>query len=351
MGLYKRGSTWWMRFSLQGTQIRRSTETSDKKLAERIYHKVLGELATGKWLESEPAEEKTVGELFSRYLEEHSKPNKSRASYVRDKGILARIENEFGTDVVLAEVSASAISDYKARRREAEATPGTINKELGLLRHVFEMALIWEWIDENPAVRIPKEKVKNRMERWLTHEEEERLRKVCPEWLRDMVVFAMNTGFRQGEILSLTWNQVDWTRKEGPTILFWDQKNSGRDTVPINPSAVSILKKKSSIRRLGCDLVFHTSNGTKYLARNVHEAFVSACKTAKVENFRFHDLRHTFATRLVHAGVDLYTVQRLGRWRSLSMVMRYAHHSVESLRSGMEAVNRLTSTKLAQSGE
>ena len=337
-----------MRFSFQGSQIRRSTETTDKKLAERIYHKVLGELATGKWLECEPAEEKTVGELFSKYLEEHSKPNKSKASYVRDKGILARIETEFGSDVTLAEISASAISDYKAKRREAQATPGTINKELGLLRHVFEMALIWEWIEENPAIRIPKEKVKNRMERWLTKEEEDRLLKVCPEWLHDMVVFALNTGFRKGEILSLTWNQVDWTRK---TIIFWDQKNSGRDTVPINEAALQVLKKKSSIRRLGCDLVFHTSNGTKYLARNVHEAFVSACDTAKVKNFRFHDLRHTFATRLVHVGVDLYTVQRLGRWRSLSMVMRYAHHSVESLRTGMEAVSRLASTYLAQSGE
>ena len=348
MGLYRRGSIWWMRFSFQGTQIRRSTETTDKKLAERIYHKVLGELATGKWLESEPAEEKTIGELFSKYLEEHSKPNKSQASHVRDKGILARIGTLFGTDVTLSEISAAAISDYKARRREAQATPGTINKELGLLRHVFEMALIWEWIDENPAVRIPKEKVRNRMERWLTREEEDRLSKACPEWLQDMVIFALNTGFRKGEILSLTWKQVDWTRE---AIIFWDQKNSGRDTVPINEAVVRILKKKSSIRRLGCDLVFHTSNGTKYLARNVHEAFVIACKTAGVENFRFHDLRHTFATRLVHGGVDLYTVQRLGRWRSLSMVMRYAHHSVESLRTGMEAVNRLASTNLAQSGE
>ena len=348
MGLYKRGALWWMRFSIQGKQIRRSTETTDKKLAERIYHKVLGELATGKWLESEPAEEKTIGELFSKYLEEHSKPNKSQASYIRDKGILARIGNEFGTDVTLSEISAAVISDYKAKRREAEATPGTINKELGLLRHVFEMALIWEWIDENPAVRIPKEKIRNRMERWLAHEEEERLLKTCPEWLQDMVTFALNTGFRKGEILSLTWNQVDWTRK---AIIFWDQKNSGRDTVPINEAVVRVLKKKASIRQLGCDLVFHTSNGTKYLARNVHEAFVSACETAKVENFRFHDLRHTFATRLVHGGVDLYTVQRLGRWRSLSMVMRYAHHSVESLRTGMEAVNRLASTNLAQSGE
>ncbi len=347
MGLYKRGALWWMRFSIQGKQIRRSTGTSDRKLADRVFKKVLGEIAEGDWFDKLPGEEKTLSELFAKYLEEHSKPNKSGKSYVRDRAIAERMVKEF-CDATLAEISAEQIFEYKKKRRSQDVAPATLNKELSFLRHALEMAVVWEWLETNPATRIPREKVRNRMERWLTPEEEERLLAVCPEWLRDMVVFALNTGFRKGEILSLTWKQIDWTRE---AIIFWEQKNSGRDTVPINPAAIQVLKKKSSIRRLGCDLVFHTSNGTKYLARNVHEAFVTACKKAGVENFRFHDLRHTFATRLVHAGVDLYTVQRVGRWRSLSMVMRYAHHSVESLRTGMEAVNRLASTNLAQSGE
>jgi integrase len=345
MGLYKRGSFWWMRFSFQGKQIRRSTETTDKKLAEKIYHKVLGELSDGDWWERLPGEEKTLSELFEKYLNEHSKPNKSEKSCVRDRGIMGRILKEFG-DVTLVEISARQISEYKVRRRTEGASAATVNKELSLLRHVFETAVVWEWLSDNPAARIPKEKVKNTIERWLSAEEEERLLKACPDWLREIVVFALNTGFRQGEILSLNWKQVDWSKK---AILFWEQKNGGRDCVPVNGPAVQVLNRQAQIRRLGCDLVFFTSNGTAYTARNVIRSFANACRMANVENFRFHDLRHTFATRLIHAGVDMYTVQRLGRWKSLSMVMRYAHHSPESLRSGLEAVNRLPSTNLAQS--
>ena len=347
MGLYKRGAFWWMRFSFQGKQIRRSTETTDKKLAERIYHKVLGELAEGDWFDRLPGEEKNLSELFGQYLNEHSKPNKSEKSYIRDKGIVDRILKEFG-DVTLVEVSARQISEYKARRRAEDAAAATVNKELSFLRHVFETAVVWKWLEDNPASRIPREKVRNCIERWLTAEEEERLLKACPDWLWKIVVFALNTGFRQGEILSLNWKQVDWSRK---AILFWEQKNGGRDLIPLNEGALNVLKDRSKIRTLGSELVFLTSNRTKYLARNVFEAFKIACKKAEIENLRFHDLRHTFATRLVQDGVDLYTVQRLGRWRSLSMVMRYAHHNAESLRSGMEAVNRLPSTKLAHSEE
>ena len=345
MSLYKRGSFWWMRFSFQGKQIRRSTETTDKKLAERIYHKVLGELAEGDWFDRLPGEEKTLSELFGQYLNEHSKPNKSPKSYIRDKGMVGRILKEFG-DVTLVEISARQISEYKSRRRAEDAAAATVNKELSFLRHVFETAVVWEWLKTNPAAQIPREKVRNCIERWLSSEEEERLLNACPDWLRKIVIFALNTGFRQGEILSLTWKQMDWSRK---AILFWEQKNGGRDLIPLNERALNVLKDRSKIRTLGSELVFLTSNGTRYLARNVFKAFNRACEKAEIKNLRFHDLRHTFATRLIQDGVDLYTVQRLGRWRSLSMVMRYAHHSAESLRSGREAVNRLPSTNLAQS--
>ena len=87
--------------------------------------------------------------------------------------------------------------------------------------------------------------------------------------------------------------------------------------------------------------VFLNKNYNKLDARNLIRAFSSALEKAKIENFRFHDLRHTFATRLVQAGVDIYKVQKLGRWKSISMVMRYAHHYPESLRSGIEVLDEI----------
>ena len=116
MGLYKRGALWWMRFSIQGKQIRRSTGTSDRKLADRVFKKVLGEIAEGDWFDKVPGEEKTLSELFAKYLEEHSKPNKSRKSYVRDRAIAARMLQEFG-DVTLVEIPVEQVFEYKKKRR------------------------------------------------------------------------------------------------------------------------------------------------------------------------------------------------------------------------------------------
>jgi integrase len=155
-----------------------------------------------------------------------------------------------------------------------------VNKELSFLRHVFETAVVWEWLKTNPAAQIPREKVRNCIERWLSTEEEERLLKACPDWLQKIVIFALNTGFRQGEILSLNWKQVDWSRK---AILFWEQKNGGRDLIPLNERALNVLKDRSKIRTLGSELVFLTSNGTRYLARNISKHSIGLAKKPKLK--------------------------------------------------------------------
>jgi len=129
-------------------------------------------------------------------------------------------------------------------------------------------------------------------------------------------------------------------------------KNGAVDTLPLNDIAVDVLKAQARVWHLSSDYVFPTNSGTRKGAGNLGRAFTLACVRAKVERFRFHDLRHTFATRLVRAGVDLYAVQKLGGWKTISMVMRYAHHYSESLRPGVEALVRVrSSTELAQGVE
>lgn len=124
MGLYKRGQVWWMRFTYQGAEVRRSTETSDKKLAQRIYEKVRGEIATGKWFNRMPGEEKTFGELMERYLREHSAFNKTPLSYQRDQSLSLHLLGSF-QDMLLTEITPKHIAAYKARRRAAGAAPKT----------------------------------------------------------------------------------------------------------------------------------------------------------------------------------------------------------------------------------
>jgi len=138
------------------------------------------------------------------------------------------------------------------------------------------------------------------------------------EWFQELIVFSLETGLRQSELLNLQWSQIDLSRQ---TMTLLEQKNRAKDTLPLNKRAMGVLKEKAK---------------------------------ARIESFRWHDLRHTFATRLAQADVDLYKIQKLGRWKEISMVSRYAHHYPESLRDGVEVLDQMRekiSTNLAQSGD
>jgi integrase len=242
--------------------------------------------------------------------------------------------------MTLMEITPSNISEYKTKRRDEGASPRTLNYELALMSHAFNLAIKeWEWVKENPVKKVSKEKVNNLIERWLTLEEEKKLLDKSPRWLREIILFAVNTGLRQSEILDLKWPRVDLSRKT--ITILEEQKNKGRDTLPLSEGALRVLQGREETHSAETDYVFHTQNATRISSRNLLRGFYSAKKKAKIENLRFHDLRHTFATRLAQAGVDLYTIQKLGRWKSISMVTRYAHHCPESLRTGVEALDRI----------
>lgn len=340
-----------MRFTYRGSQIRKSTETNSKKLGEKIYHKILGEIAEGKWFERLPGEEKTFAEMMEKYLREHSAVNKAPKSSIRDRSLADHLTDSFGS-LTLVEITPNLIAAYKTKRREEGAAPKTINNELILMGHAFNIAIReWEWVKESPVCKISKEKVNNSVERWLIFEEEKKLISVSPKWLQEIILFALETGLRQGEILDLQWPRVDLFRK---TITILEQKNKAKDTLPLNRTAMEILKARSKVRPINSNYVFLNQNGGRINARNLIRSFQAAVKKSGIAPCRFHDLRHAFATRLVQAGADIYSVQKLGRWKNISMVMRYAHHYPESLRSGVEVLDKARekfSTNLAQSKE
>ncbi|HYB20588.1 MAG TPA: tyrosine-type recombinase/integrase, partial [Thermodesulfobacteriota bacterium] len=292
---------------------------------------------------------RTFHELMARYMEEYSVRNKAPKSHIRDKSLRDHLVDFFGY-LILTQITPNLISEYKTKRRHEGASPATINIEMRLMSHAFSLAIKeWGWVKENPVKMVSRERVNNLIERWLTQEEEKNLLNSSPKWLQDIILFAINTGLRLNEILGLKWTQVDLVRR---TVTILVQKNKGKDTLPLCGGALEILKERSKNRRQETEYVFHTQNCTRFLASNLQQAFYSALKKSGIEKLRFHDLRHTFATRLVQAGVDLYTVQKLGRWKNISMVMRYAHHYPESLRSGVEVLDRINgkkfSTNLAQ---
>jgi len=184
-------------------------------------------------------------------------------------------------------------------------------------------------------------------DRWLTVDEEMRLFNAAAPWLRELMLFAIHSGMRMGEILGLTWAEVDLFRR---TVMVFKSKNGERRTIPLNQTALELLKHKYGSRSVETELVFPSEALTRLNASNISRSLHLALKKAKMTDFHFHDLRHTCATRMVQAGVDLYKVQRLLGHKSPIMTQRYAHHYPESLRDGIEVldVGRGFSTNLAQ---
>ncbi len=278
-------------------------------MAEAILGKVRAQIVEGQWFEKEDAHEeeqtRTFDELMERYLAEHASKKSQPRHY---RGYANNLTAFFGGRT-LADITPKLIVEYKNRRYAAGLKPASINRELANMKKAFNLAVReWEWCRENPVSRVSMERENNNRDRWLNVEEEARLLQACAPWLHDLVIFALHTGMRMAEILELTWQGADLSRR---TVMVFRSKNGERRIIPINETVLSVLRQKSKIRPLKTDLVFYSQAFTPMEAGHLRRSFRLALSKAKIENFHFHDLRHTFATRLVQAGVDMYKVQRL----------------------------------------
>ena len=356
MGIYQRDNmVWWMCFSIKGRQFRTTTGTKDKQLAKKIYAKVSTQINEGKWFEKLPAEDKTLKDMLDKYLEEYSIPNKA-PNTSRGDGYFANNLLKYFGDIPLLEVTPEKISSYKAKCRKSGEAPATTKHRLVFLKHAFKIAIMeWEWLNFNPMSRVSMVKVSNARDRWLSHDEEKRLLEACLEvtrennkerkaYLLEIVFFALNTGMRQDEILSLRWAHVDFSRR---TAMVVRSKNGEKRTIPLNRGMCNMLSKKAE-KQTESDYVFPSEAGSKLDERNLRRAFYNALEIAGIEDFKFHDLRHTFATRLAQKGIDLYKISKLLGHKDIKMTQRYAHHYTESLRDGVDVLDE-SITFLSQS--
>lgn len=183
--------------------------------------------------------------------------------------------------------------------------------------------------------RVSLEQVRNEVDRWLSADEEERLLAASSSWLQEIIRFALNTGMRQGEILNLQWQDVDFTRE---TLIVMKSKNGTRRTIPLNSTVYDLLATKQARTGASSGPVFKTPLSNTLQVRFLVREFCVARDRAGIPDFRFHDMRHTFATRLVQRGIDLYKVQRLLGHKTGTMTQRYAHHCPESLRDGVNVM-------------
>jgi integrase len=215
--------------------------------------------------------------------------------------------------------------------RSKKFAVATLNRELSILKRVLNYSVYESClIDRNPIAGVSILPGATRRDRWITKEEEDRLLLNSPVWLAAIIEFALNTGMRRSEILNLQWEHVFM---EKGYLIVNKSKNGGKRNIPINTTVSAILTLA------GPSVSGFVFKGVAQ--RPLEYAFQKAVKGSKIDDLCFHTLRHTFATRLVQSGCDLYRVQILMGHSSYDMVNRYAHHSVGSLRSAVDGLEVL----------
>ena len=332
MAIYFKKGNWYIDYYANGKRKREKIGTS-KALAETVLKKRKVEIAENKFLDIKREHKVKLEDFCEEFLNLHSKVNKR--SWKADYFHLKRIANSF-KGKYLYEITTRDIEKYKAERLK-EVSPATVNRSLAVLNVLFNKAVAWGKLNANPAKSIKLLREPKGRLRFLEKEEIVKLLKFCRGHLKPIVIVALNTGMRRGEILGLKWHDIDFKRN---VITLLNTKNGEKKEVPINEQV------KTALIRVGkhpdSPYVFCNKEGRPY--GKVRKSFFTACKKADIINFRFHDLRHTFASQLVMSGVDLNTVRELMGHKDMRMTIRYSHLSPSHKKRAVDILGRQMDT-------
>jgi integrase len=328
MGVYKRGKAWYIDYYAGERRIRERIGPS-RRQAEIVLKKRMVQIAENRFLEVEKYEKIKFEKMADLYLENYSKPNKKSSR--RDVTSINNLK-PFFAGKYLHEITLLDIEKYK-RGHQSQVSNATVNREIACLKHIFTKAIEWGIVQKNPGKKAKLLRERNTRLRYLEEEEIKRLYDACAEHLKPIVTVALNTGMRKEEILNLKWKDLDFRSR---IIYILDTKNSERGEIPMNDIVHKALL--AARKRPDVPWVFCKKDGERY--GNVRKAFEGARKRAGIVDFRFHDLRHTFASHLVMAGVDLKTVQELLGHRSFEMTLRYAHLSPEHKKVALDVLEK-----------
>ena len=316
-GLYLRNGTWYLDIrTAGGSRIRRSAGTQDRQKAEILLNQLKHEL----W------QQENLGKKPERLWDE------AAVKWLHEKSAKKSIRSDIGRLRQLAKFRGKRLTELD-RRFIMQTVAGlpcndsTKNRYLALIRAILNKAVReWEWLDSAPKLtlyREPKKRI-----RWLKPEEAQKLLDVLAAsypLLHDLAAFSLATGLRQRNALDLKWEQVDLARRTA-----WinaDQAKGGQAVaVPLNQTALNVLFG----RPRNSAYVFAQTNGKRL--RSISSRIWKNClKEAGIENFRWHDLRHTWASWLIQRGVPVAVLKEMGGWENAKMVERYAHLSSEHL--------------------
>lgn len=327
-GVYRRPDSgyWWINATLpNGTRVRQSAGTENREDAEAYLAKL--KLDAYRETHFGIKAQRSWQEAVDRYLELkrglRSFSDVRRICRMLDPYLGSMMLNQINGDVVWTVIQGELKKGNK---------PATVYRYLATMRSLLRMARDeWQWIDTFPKIKLLPGEVER--DRWLTRAEAETLIRCCAPHLAALVRFALATGCRAAEITGLEWSRVDLNRK---TAWINKTKNGTPRGVPLNEDAIEVLKEQIGQHLRYC----FTYKGQPLRADVTNTAWHTALKRAGVEDFRFHDLRHTWASWHRQAGTSCDELKDLGGWKSRTMVDRYAKFATDNLLSAASRIER-----------
>jgi len=331
MGVYKVGNIWYIDYYYEGRRLREAVG-ENKMDARDAFEARKGEIRTGKF--HLKRDNLIPFKSFAKEYMEYAKTNKR--SWLRDETALKPLESHLKS-LALSNINPKHIEDYKRIRLE-KVKPATINRELAVLSFMFSLAVKWQYADTNPVKEVKSLQERKIEIQILDKEKAERLIEFASDRLRPIVIVALNTGMRKGELLNLRWNDIDFIDYY---IFIKESKSGHARKVPMNSTVAETLKNC----KREADFIFYDLKTKKPVVVDNH--FKTACKKAGVPDLRFHDLRHTAATQMVMNGIDLVTVKEILGHSRIETTMRYAHPTPENKRKAVAALEFIFGGKVA----
>lgn len=338
-GVYLRNTIWWIRYTgVDGHQIRESSGSKKQKEAEALLNLRKHQVMQGIRQEQVKVNKNyTFWELAEKYL---GFVANQRA--IRSKKIIVEMLCDRFRSLPIRNFTLELVERFQSEILLKGLSGATTNRRIAILKHMFTKAGDWRMVSVEVVKEVHRTKMlkeNNRRDRFLSKDEIRRLLDACgdrPEQrhLKPVIFLALNTGCRKDEILSLEWEQVDLAHG---IINLEQTKNNEKRRIPINQSLRKMLEIMYEQRDANVPYVFYDSaSGKRFVS--LQSSFNTAVKKAGISNFKFHDLRHTFASHLVMSGVDLTTVSRLLGHKTLTMTLRYSHLAPNHLSNAMESL-------------
>jgi integrase len=295
-------------------------------------------IVEGRHFKTAEAKRHTLADLINRYCRDIL-PSKAPESRRKQGQQLLWWRGQLG-HCVLAEITPACIAEHRDMLTREHRAASTVNRYLSALGHAFSMAVQeWGWLEDSPIRNVRKPREPRGRVRFLSDQERHQLLAACRESqnpaLHTIVVLALSTGARRGELLTLRWPDVDLKRG---MLTFHQTKNRERRAVPLTGQALSAMHQHAKVRRLNTSLVF--PNPTTTRPADIRAAWQGAIKRSGITDFHFHDLRHTFASYLAMNGASLLEIAEVLGHKTLSMVKRYAHLTEAHTRGVVERMNR-----------